>query len=602
MSEKSEIGVWMARIKAAQEKRDRIKKRIWDKCEDALEGTFKKDDSQIKIMMLLHTFLTMRATLFFQNPKYRVMSLSGNTTANSKYLEAALDYFVNDSNGLTTFKRQMKQIVSDAMAKIGIGREIYEQDLSVNPKAGQEVKVGEQPARDEQGNPVLEPQKIPVAEHFRTVRVSPDQHLVDVLAKQDLVEGTWVGEEWWRPLEDVKKDPRFSNTSKLKATAEAKDARDLSKIRSVQEQLHGGPVDERSRFVHGFYLEDIKDHKMLVIAEGHDKYLLEPTDVGRGIETTSYSFLQFIETNGDKFYGIPPIWPLIAPQLAYNEASEHLDRLRFYDIMKMLIEKNAFSASDKKKLASRTESQVIEPKTAGPLANKIHIPTPPQPRPLDTFSMDKAMSEISRLSGLTQEKLLGQSSAATLGQSQMIAQQSDIKEGERQDILVDFLNNVGIKKAQLIQSTFLLPLTIQSINEDGEITPLVILDRMQLAGSMNVRVEIGSTQRKNVVLERAQMNDAFTRFYPDPSPITQFFNPRVMAEKLQEVNTLPKELIVRDVTSGMAGGLPPPMPPVPANGNIQASPAAFPPRNVQDVMAGLLQRGRPEVPITETGV
>lgn len=618
------VKIWKGRIDAAIRKRKKMTDRVWKPCLKAIMGNFSEDgDMQdIRIQLAMSGVQTMRSSIYFKNPKPNVFPKRPDPkeaqlrmdyipmerrAENMKFL---LEHFIDDDDGFVTFKNQIKTALTDAFYAMGILREVYMLETEKNPGAGEPMTYWNpensrlEPVYGEDGQPMLEPDEKPVAEHFKTIRVSPFMMLIDPLARQDFVEGTWLGEEMYLPLEDVMADSRFQNKAGLKDAYTSKFDDERKREAGMTDSAS---IDPRTKFVKLYYIEDLKHRRILMLAENYDRFLMDEP-MPNGMEGGSYTFLQFQQFNGDEFYGVPPMWNLVEPQKAYNEASNHLKVLRFHDVAKVITKKGAFSKNDRKRLEDRTDNRVIESKSSSDPSSVVHFLTAGQPRPLDTFSMDKAISEFNKLSGLTAEKFAGQASADTLGQSQLIQQQSDIKEAERMDIMMDALRMTLRKKMQRIQSTFLLPITKQSVVPGREPEVVTITDKAEIAGEFNLDVELGSTQRKNPLVKRAMFNDAVGRAYSVPQ-IAQNLDDRKIAEMWVEENELPED-VLKDVT------LLPPASAIPGGNGVVSdaggtSPgggggAAFPPMTEQDVVNQIVQRGqgrmRAATPAAVTGV
>ena len=484
------VQVWKSRIEASEKWRDEVAKRLWHPCLDAIKGNTTDKNKVINILLMLAGVQTLRSSIYFKNPSITINPKKMDKEADlakadyipikdrAKNMKRLIEHMINEDNGAQTFKKEARKVLMDTISSIGVFREIYQIDMRDNPKAGQPmttmIEGKEEPMIGRDGKPILEPGRIGVAEHFRTVRVSPFLHLVDSMAKEDLVNATWVGEVQYVPLEDVKADKRYTNTKDLKASLEkGRGRKDLPT--KNEEKI---PEDPRAQLVKIIYIEDLKTQQILTFAEGFDEMLHPPKPMPPGMEHGSYTYLQFINVDGDEFYGIPLAWLGIEPQKAYNQASNHIKKLRIHDVIKYLVMKGALDKNGMGKLESTEDNVAIPIKKGSVRAGEaVGIMGGAQPRPLDTYSLEKALSELNKLFGLTSERFGGTASAPTLGQSQLINQESDVKESERLDLFTDAVRGTLRKKMQRVRTTFLLPVTLEAA---GAEPPKVLTNKSEI--------------------------------------------------------------------------------------------------------------------------
>ena len=85
----------------------------------------------------------------------------------------------------------------------------------------------------------------------------------------------WIVFQYQRSLADIKQDPRYSNTKGLKATRQD----DLGSLNRVLMMDQEGELSESEKYVTLFEAHDRQTGKVVVLADGHMKPLLQRKDV-----------------------------------------------------------------------------------------------------------------------------------------------------------------------------------------------------------------------------------------------------------------------------------------------------------------------------------
>lgn len=217
------------------------------------------------------------------------------------------------------YKEHTLLALRDANFLFGVVEVGYTSDWIDNPHAGKPVlkKDSDDPMLDDAGVPLTHPDKIPKSEDLFVRRLDPRDFRVSLSDRPLLDENDWVGYREWHYVEDVKRNPRYKNTANLKASGEARD------MPRVTEE---GEREKHAGMVCLWKLWDVRSRYKCVIAEGHDKYLLEH-------EPWTYlpfAVLKFHDLRG--FYPLPPVFNWLSPQDTVNEVREsrRVHRRRFY--------------------------------------------------------------------------------------------------------------------------------------------------------------------------------------------------------------------------------------------------------------------------------
>jgi hypothetical protein len=198
--------------------------------------------------------LNFRNPKIFVTPRKRPYRGKGNslidTTASAVMLEIILNYYYKE----LSIKREARRCLIDALVgKYGIMQVGYTLKT-------EKVKKGELLQVDE-----LIKEDSPFA-----VRRSPNDVLWDIEARDSrLTDARWVGLRWIRPIDDVKRDPRYSNTRNLKGNFTVK-----TDYKTDSNQLPTNPdVPEIWDRVEGWDMWDKKTKTLYTMVEGHEKFL-----------------------------------------------------------------------------------------------------------------------------------------------------------------------------------------------------------------------------------------------------------------------------------------------------------------------------------------
>lgn len=291
----------------------------------------KEDDPRTRpytINLIFPTIETQQPSLLFYRPTVKIEprppyadNAQSDIAERATLCENTVQTFINDERRVH-FKLQTLLSLRDAWFRFGMVEVGYTSDWIDNPHAGKPVlKEDDTPVMDsDTGQPVLQPDKVVKkgSEQLFIKRVRPNDVRVSVSGKNVLDENDWVGYWEWVYVEDVKRNPEYSNTSTLKASGVLADAQSDTKDPDQQ---------KRAGMVRIFKLWDLRRKVKRVLADGHDKYLIED----KPWTFLPLSALKFYELS-DSWYPLPAVSQWISPQDEINETREmqRVHRRRFY--------------------------------------------------------------------------------------------------------------------------------------------------------------------------------------------------------------------------------------------------------------------------------
>lgn len=276
----------------------------------------------------------------------------------------------------------------------------------------------------------------------------------------------WAATRTFRPLDDIKSDPKYTNTKELKGSF-------------IQRRTKGDSGATRDEWAEGelkdlewvelWQIRDAKTGKILALTMDHDKFLRDEEDVlqidGIPIETMVFN------PDPDYIYGIPDA-RIIEPQLLeLNEIRTQAMKHRRVDILKFLYKRGAIKKSQLDKLLSEDVQAGIEVESDGTLADAVS----PLPVGVSGILADlERMGEVIR--GDVRETI--GFSRASVGEYQgkthissketeVVNWANQIRVDERRDIVADVLTNVIRRFNQIIFTHWTSPIVRSIMGPDG---------------------------------------------------------------------------------------------------------------------------------------
>ena len=580
--EAKEVKWWWGRIHAAQARRRWFFKTYANPCLQWLLGNTRhtKDTDDVMIMLILADTMAARPSLFIRRPDYTLSAVQPDELYRStpedriKLGEALLRRAVKDFDGSNDFKSVTKQVLMDAFWAYGVAKVDYETTWYDNLKAGQ-ARVTHRgiPMYDpETGEPMIEPDQDLQDEHFMIKRVSPRNYLMDSVAVWNGVNGTWDGENGVTPYEDMERSGQYNMTGIEKdkgsgwfkkimeslTTSAAADEWSALKERYSGEEGHGLETDDpRANMVSWAFANDWKDKRFILLTKGNEKTFAMNNAWGGGIEGSIYNRLMFIQPDGDEFYPIPPVHPLIDPAREYNDASRHMRVVRNRAARKIFYNPAVFKTkADALKLASIIDCELIEcpdPQAAQEGAQIWNGSEKPLP-PADLQTINKSITDFARVGGRP-EASRGEANEKTLGQTQIIQGEGALKDEDRRDSFGDFLRNIGRKLWQMMQARLTNKTAVKIAGPKGE-EWRTISDRAEIEGEFDVDFEIESVLPKSKAVATAQL-DKMTEFVFKVPELAQHVDSRAAAEELQKAHGLPSAwLRPKEAVAGQPEAIP----------------------------------------------
>jgi hypothetical protein len=267
------------------------------------------------INMVYSTVETNRPALIFNRPQIRLQPRPGRADdmgtqiqERAKLAQDTVQTFVDDPD--IEFGPETALSLQEAHFKFGVIEVGYTSNPVDNPNADkpQLKEDSDDPITDKQGNEVLEPDRLVEHESLFVRRVPAKTFRVSLSSCNSLKRNDWCGYYEWQYLEDLKSNDNYK-TKNIKPTG------------TVKSDLQYSDDPERLDHHHGMVriwkIWDIRSGVKHVLAEGHDKFL---------IEGEKYSFLPFADIKLheilDSYYPMPPVYQWLGPQDEVNETRD----------------------------------------------------------------------------------------------------------------------------------------------------------------------------------------------------------------------------------------------------------------------------------------
>jgi hypothetical protein len=275
----------------------------------------------------------------------------------------------------------------------------------------------------------------------------------------------WVATRHFRPLLDLKADPKYKNTSKLHGSFNKVRTTPAGGTREPENQEQPGDHE----WVELWQLRDAKTKEIVCFTMDCDDFLRKEEDLmqfeGLPCETIAFN------PDPDFIYGIPDV-RIIEPQLLeLNEIRTQAMKHRRIDIVKMLIKKGALKPEQIKNLFSEDVQAAVEIEVDNAITESVMPLTPGASGILADL---QNMGEVIR--GDVRE-MVGFSRSSTgeyQGKTHISAKETDIvnwanqiRIDERRDMMSDLLTNVVRKFLQIIFTHWNTSMVRSVVGPDG---------------------------------------------------------------------------------------------------------------------------------------
>jgi len=256
----------------------------------------------------------------------------------------------------------------------------------------------------------------------------------------------WEMRMYVRHLDDVRKDPRLVNAKDIKANAIT--TFDWMKEKKLHQMM---PKKNFGDFVFLWEIRDLKTGRLMIIQEGHKKFLYNEKDELQKFGNP-YMELTF---NPDPlyFWGIPDAKYLEDQQLAMNEVRTIQMETRRASLLRFIYDQNIITdEAEIEKLLTEDVACAIKADGDVDKGVKVFQPYVPPDFDMNVEAIRKDAREISGLSRNQVGEFEGGRRTAT--ESQIVNIASQIRINERKDMVADLLVDIVEKYNQYMFSQY----------------------------------------------------------------------------------------------------------------------------------------------------
>jgi hypothetical protein len=392
-------------------------------------------DKRYVINLVFAAIETAKPSLIFYRPQIKIQPRPGRaeqfgnqSDAKAKLAEDTVQTFIDDPD--IDFVGETSLALQEAHFRFGVVEVGYTADWLDNPNAGKPVlKEGKTEndedgkMLDEDGKEIAQPDSIPENENLYVKHIPAHTFRVAISSKNKLGRNDWVGYYEWHYVEDVKRDKTYKNTANLKSTGTvSKDLRDEDK-----------DVDAHHGMVKLWKIWDLRTKKRHVLADGHDKFLVED----RPFTFLPFSTIKFHE-NLNEFYPIPPVYNWLGPQDEVNEVrqAQKAHRSRFY--RRYTHRNGAIEDTELEKLETGGDGVYAKSNLERP----IEV-VPDAPLGADVWQhLDESKNDFNTVAGSTSEQR-GVAEADTATQANIIDTRAKLREASARTKVADWLADIA---------------------------------------------------------------------------------------------------------------------------------------------------------------
>jgi len=452
-------------------------------------------------------------------------------------------------------KTKMRLCIFDALFRYGVAKVHYTADEKSNPNFGNAIYSddGETPLVDESsGEPIYEPEYIPVNGRYNVTRIHPDDFIWDEDSGTLPDDWKWVAQRIRMTLDDAKKYKNYNKAALKKLEGKGQNTTDEEQART--ERKKGGDiagpsergdrkkVSEKEPEVLSFWeIYRIKEGTYLTIAENGELPVMDETPVPVGIETHPFAILRFTFRD-DSPYPVPPLSQGIDLAKEYNRARSDIQkhRKRFnrkYEVAKNYIGDNPDVIS---KLESGDDGTVIPVNQVG----GINVIQEAQLDPMRYNELQYLRQEMIQVLGGSSEESRGIAGAETATQAGILDKRLEMREGDAMSMVVDFVTSIARKLDQLIQAHITKDEAVRVSGPQGEYWELVKTnDYESINGEFGYSVNVGATIPSLPHVERASWLSFLSIAFQNPAMLVS----KRLFKKIAELHHVEDEALLEEV-------------------------------------------------------
>ena len=422
--------------------------------------------TQLPVNLIFSVLRSLVPQVYFRNPKVSATQTKPGLEyeMHARLVEDIDNWLLSELNT----KYQIKRMIVDTfLCGISSGFSGYDSQYGFNPNLALPETQGAASLTqfDKKGNRIEYNSRVsPGMPWF--LRARPEDTIYP-WGCESAESAEWVAMRVFRPLKDIKKDPKYKNTGSLKGsfiqrrtTAEGTDKEEIGKT--------GMSTDHE--WVELFQIHDSKGKELYAFAMNHPEFLRQEEDHNQ-IDGLPVEALVF-NADPDYIYGIPDA-KIIEPQLLElieirTQAMKH----RRVDLLKILYKKGAISDEAVKKLLSPDVAAAVEIESETASIREAVLPMVSGAAGILADmqnAADAVRQDVRETVGFSRS-----STGEYQGKTHISAQETGVVQAanqiridERRDLVADLLQNVIRKFNQTVFTHWKEPMVRSVVGPDG---------------------------------------------------------------------------------------------------------------------------------------
>lgn len=446
--ERDEIQKWLGRIENSERYRKKVADKYrWQRLTEEYRGYFAglQDSADIYVPSLNLIFAYVKSeipSLYLRDPKIKVNAKNKKSVLSAKILEKALQYIWRKKR----IKRENKKNVLDGLL---VGHSWF--------KTGYTGNFGT--IEDGNGNTYEFIEK----EDFFGYRVPYENITFNPDANDPPFDNTWIAQEVWAPLEDLKANKTFQNTEHLEATA-GPASNDPNNIKDVDDRNRSDSDVKRVKL---YEVWDKASQTVFTISPGCYQYIRAPRQWPYDMQGFPFSFLRL---NEDPLcpYGIPDCFmfePQVIELMKIRAAA--IDHIKRYN-RQLLLAQGHMDPDTKEMFMQGVTGAVLEVRTDGKPLSDMVAPIPYPQLQTDMYAVEERIKEdMINVSGqsATERGATQKTSTRTVRELVQIQKGGDNRRSDKIDTIEDFVEDIAGNLVALLQQLADVPFFVALTGE-----------------------------------------------------------------------------------------------------------------------------------------
>lgn len=326
MHKSKKFNKWLEDVRAAEEYlKTKSSRNEWSLYREAYRGHFGTNVIPINLVYAIVKNLIPR--VYFRNPHVSVVSKRSGFEGNAMVVEHLDNLLIRELD----MRKVIKTLIVDSfLCGFGVLKMGYSYEFGDSfVKEGDEYKILEK--KVEYNSKVK--RNFPWAK-----RVLPE-HLLIPAGTYDLDSIPWIGTIYYRPVEDVQKDPRFKHTEGLRGTAIVEMGSDKKEVEMIKL----------------YEVYDKREWKIYTIAEGSKDFLQSAENSLPIVPIEILSFSESVDTTWFPPSDVESFFPL---QLELNEIETQIQAHRRIAVKRFTYKNGVFGSDPETALEKFTSEDV----------------------------------------------------------------------------------------------------------------------------------------------------------------------------------------------------------------------------------------------------